>query len=59
MFGTRNDRLLKKLRPLADEVQTYETKARALCGQGSDYDDAFEARVAELPPPPDSDADAQ
>ncbi len=61
LFGSRNERVVKKLWLTASTTAPFEERIRSLCpdGDGDDYDDAFAARVAALEKPTDDDAEAQ
>jgi len=56
LFGSRNDRLLKKLSVTAVESAPLEQRVSTLCSEGDDYDVAFAARIADMEKPADDDA---
>ena len=59
LFGTRNDRVLKRLARTADAVALLEPEMRVLCSEGDEYDAAFAARSAAIEKPADEhDAEA-
>ena len=58
IFGTRNDRILKRMAPTVAEASGFEPELRSLCSQGDDYDAAFEARRGQIPQPDDDDTEA-
>ncbi len=55
LFGTRNDRILKRMRTTAEAALPFEQELKQLCSEGNDYDSAFVRRSAEIPQPDESD----
>ncbi len=58
LFGTRNDRLLKRMRRTVEVARGLEPQIRVLCAEGDDYDAAFARRAAALPAPDPADEKA-
>ena len=58
LFGSRNERMLKRYARTAQAAITFEPELRRLCTEGDDYDAAFAARVAQLEQPESSDHEA-
>ncbi|MCG3131354.1 MAG: Protein translocase subunit SecA [Phycisphaerae bacterium] len=58
MFGSRNERIVKRLAPSASRVLEYEPQMRSRVTEGADYDEAFARRAAALPAPDANDAEA-
>ena len=58
LFGSRNDRVLKRMWVLVGEANALEPEMRVLCSEGDDYDEAFRARTASLTEPDTGDEDA-
>jgi preprotein translocase subunit SecA len=58
LFGTRNDRLLKRMRRTVEVARGLEAQIRPLCSEGNDYDAAFARRAAALVKPDAADEKA-
>jgi preprotein translocase subunit SecA len=58
LFGTRNDRVLKRYGRLADAAIAFQDELRALCSEGDDYDAAFEKRSAQIAKPTTQEPEA-
>ena len=58
LFGSRNERMLKRYARTAEAALTFEPELRQLCTEGDDYDAAFAARIAQLEQPEPGDHEA-
>jgi len=58
LFGSRNDRILKRMASTPVAAIPFEDRLRSLCLQDDDYDKAFQDRYHSLSLPDPDDADA-
>ncbi|MCC7291049.1 MAG: SEC-C domain-containing protein [Phycisphaerales bacterium] len=58
VFGSRNERMVKRLAPAARRIIELEPQVRSLTTEGDDFDEAFARRLSGLPAPDSADVDA-
>ncbi len=51
VFGSRNDRVVKRLMDTAVQAGRHEARLRGLCSEDGEYDAAFARRLAQIPKP--------